>query len=481
MMIVRLFFAFACTGLVWFVGSRSAHSADWPQFRGLNFGQSLDVRPLPTQIGPTGHVIWKTPLPPGHSSPIVVQQRIYLTAVRDRKQLRTIGIDRATGKIAWEQDAPYEKLETIHRIGSYAQCTPASDGEVVVSFFGSSGLYCYDLDGRFRWKVPMGPFNDDFGAASSPLVLDGRVIVGQDHDTGSFLASFDRDTGQQVWRTNRSSFSRNSGSPVVWNVHGQKQVVMAGTLRVCGYDWNTGHELWIVRGLSRVVCPTPVIGPDNTLFVAGWSAGGDPGERISLPPYAQAAQQLDANKNGSFETSEIKDGPLQPRFTQCDRDKDGHITKAEYEEFQMLFDRSENAVLAIKPGGTGDLTDQNVLWKFEKFVPFCSSPLYYQNRLFTIKDGGILTCLDAASGRALKTGRVSGVGSYYASPVAGDGKLYVCSEQGRLSVVTAEDSWQVIHSADFGEEVYGSPAIVDGRIYLRTSGHLYCFGLGGET
>ena len=135
--------------------------------------------------------------------------------------------------------------------------------------------------------------------------------------------------------------------------------------------------------------------------------------------------------------------------------------------------------IAIRPGGTGDCTETHVAWKFEKFIPFCASPLYYQGRVFTIKDSGILSCLDAATGQAFKTGRVIGTANYYASPVGGDGKVYLLSQRGTLSVVTAANQWQVVHSAEFGEEVYATPALLDGRIYLRTSGHLYCFGQAG--
>lgn len=456
--------------------ANTSTAGDWGQFRGPNGGLADSTIETPVDIGPDKHILWKVQLPPGHSSPIVMGSKIFLTAVKDKKQLLTMALDRSSGKLLWEREAEYEKLESIHNIGSHAQCTPASDGDCVVSFFGSCGLFCYSNDGELRWHVPMGPFNDDFGAASSPLILDDRVLLGQDHDSGSFVAAYDKKTGKQIWSTDRSEFSRNFGSPMIWTVDGKRQVVIAGTLQVRGYDWETGSQLWTVRGISRVVCMTPVVAPDNHLIVAGWSAGGEPGERISLEPFEQVATTLDIDKNGNFDKSEIKDGPLQSRFTQCDRNKDGQISKAEYDEFRTLFDRSQNSVLSIKPGALGDSTDSHIQWKFNKFVPFCSSPLVYRERLFLMKDGGILTCLNAKTGAARKTGRLPATGAYYASPVAANGCIYLLSEKGQLSVVSAEDLWQVLHSADFGESTHATPAIVDGRIYLRTSGHLYCFG-----
>jgi len=471
---IRLLFLFACAGLVplW------AIAEDWPQFRGLNgAGLAAPGSALPTEIGPDKNVVWKVPLLPGHSSPAIVKNRIFVTGVRDKQRLLTIALDRATGQTIWEQEAPHEALEKIHSIGSYAQPSPAADEERVVSFFGSSGLYCYDHTGKLLWKKAMGPFNNDFGAGSSPIIVGDRVILCQDHDLGAFVAAYDKRTGEQLWRVDRSlDYSRNYCTPVIWNVAGKQQIVLAGTLKVAGYDIETGKQIWTVRGVSRVVCMTPVVGEDNNLFVAGWSAGGDPGERIALEAFEKVSPEFDKDKDGTFEEAELPKGALKQRFSQCDRDKDGKITKAEYDEFRMLFDQSQNVVLAISPGGQGDVSESHVLWRFGKFVPFCASPLYYHGRVFTVKDGGILTCLDAKTGEAKKTARVSGTGDYYCSPVAGDGKVYLLSQEGKLSIVSAEDQWKTLGTADFGEECYGTPAIADSKLYIRTAGHLYCFG-----
>lgn len=456
-----------------------AQAGDWPGFRGKqSSGRAETADKLPAELGPDKNVLWKTPLPPGHSSPVIVGDRIYLTGVHDKK-LVTICLDRGTGTPHWETVAPHEKLEPIHSIGSHAQSSPTADGERVVTFFGSCGLFCYDTSGNVLWKRPMGPFKNDFGAGSSPVIEGDWVILCQDHDQGSFLMALDKRTGEPRWRTDRSEFSRNYCTPVVWEVGGKKQIVVAATLRVVGYEFETGKELWTVRGISRVVCMTPVIGDDNTLYAAGWSAGGggEDGERISVEPFDVVLKSSDANKNGTLEEDELPKGDVKQRFTQCDRDKNGSVTKAEYEEFRGLFDMSKNAVLAIKPGATGDATDTHVLWAFERFVPFCSSPLYYEGRIFTVKDGGIFSCLNAKTGASLKKGRVEATGNYYSSPVAGDGKVYITNESGQLNVVSAADNWQVLSSADFKENVYATPALVDGRIYLRTAGHLYCFGL----
>ena len=420
--------------------------------------------------------MWKIKLAEGHSSPVAYGNRLYVTAVRDDKLL-TIALDRQTGATLWEAAAPHEELEPIHRIGSHAQSTPATDGEHIVSFFGSSGLIAYDSQGQQLWIHRMGPFKNDFGAGSSPILVDDRVILCQDHDTDSFLAAYDKQSGELLWKTDRSEFARNYCTPVLWEVGGRKQIVVAATLRVVGYDFETGRPLWTVRGVSRTVCATPVVGDDGLLYVAGWSAGGDPDDRIQVGPFADAAASYDRNHDGALEEQELPEGAIRQRFPQVDRDKDGRITEEEYEYFRNLFDESRNVVMAIEPGGSGDVTDTLVKWQSSRQVPFCASPVYDRGFVFTVKDGGIFCSIDAASGKIIKTGRLHGTKNYYASPVAGDGKLYLVDEQGELSVVSAAGRWQLLSSADFGENTYATPALVAGRIYLRTAGHLYCFGM----
>jgi outer membrane protein assembly factor BamB len=455
-------------------------ASDWPQFRGPNCsGRVGDGSPLPEAIGPDTNVLWKTALPPGHSSPVVVGDRVYLTAVRDRRLL-TVALNRNDGKVLWEKEAPSKLLEKVHKIGSHAQSSPAADADRVVSFFGSCGLFCYDRDGKLLWSRPMGPFKNDFGAGSSPILVEDLIILCQDHDQGSFLIAVDKRTGKIIWKTDRSEFLRGYCTPVLWKSNGMKQVVVAGTLRVIGYDLATGKEVWTVRGIARTICMTPVLGDDGLLYVAGWSAGGDADARIEIEPFDDVLKRVDKNGNGKLEADELTTGPIAERFTQVDVDKDGSITREEYNRFRELFAKGQNQVLAIRPGGKGDVTDSHVAWHNTKQVPFCASPLYVNGLVFTVKDGGYLSCLDARDGKLLKRDRVPGAGNFYSSPVVGDGKVYLLSERGRLTVVSAKKDWRVLATNDFAEDVYATPAIVDGRIYLRTGGHLYCFGQSGK-
>ncbi|MGE0610081.1 MAG: PQQ-binding-like beta-propeller repeat protein [Pirellulales bacterium] len=466
----------ACLVAALFAGICRADELAWPQFRGPNAtGRAADKNSLPAEIGPDQHVAWKIELPPGHSSPVVAGNRVFVTAVRG-EQLLTMALDRQTGNTLWEAEAPHESLEKIHGIGSYAQPTPATDGERVVSMFGSSGLYCHDVEGRLLWSHSMGPFVNDFGAGSSPIIVDDRVILCQDHDLDSFLAAYDKQTGKLLWKADRSEFPRNYCTPVVWQSGGKKQIVVAATLRVVGYDWETGEELWTVRGLSRAVCVTPAVGDDGVLYVAGWSAGADAEQKITIEPFDTVIRRYDENKNELLDESEVPDdSPVHPRFSQFDRDKSGGITRDEFEYYRGLFDKSHNVVMAIQPGPVGEATDSHVLWQYNRNVPFCSSPLYLPGLVFTVKDGGIVTSLDAKTGKALKTARLDATDDYYASPVSGDGKVYLTNQEGQLTVLSAEGKWEVLATADFAEQVYATPAIVDGKIYYRTVRHLYCF------
>ena len=460
-----------------FVLIESLPAGNWAQFRGPNAtGRAEREEPLPDRIGPETNVLWKTALPKGHSSPAIFGDRIYLTGEHENK-LVTIALDRASGSILWQSEAPHDVLEAVHPTASLATPSPATDGHVVVSFFGSCGLFCYDQDGKLLWQRAMGPFKNDFGSGSSPILVGDRVILCQDHDTDSFIMALDKRTGETIWKTDRSEFPRNYCTPVIWEVEGKKQIVVAATLRIVAYDFETGKEIWTIRGVARIVNMTPVVGDDGILYAACWSPGGDEANRIATAPFDDVVKERDADKNGSIDLAEAPAGPVKERFSQIDRDKDGQITRAEYESMRKVFEGARNVVVAVKPGGQGDITDTHVLWHYKKEIPYCPSPVYYRGQIFMIRNGGVLVVVDAKTGEPLKQGRISATGDYYSSPVAGDGKVFLINQHGQLTVLDAAPGWREISSADFGEDAYASPAIVDGLIFVRTSGHLYCFGL----
>ncbi len=210
--------------------SPEARAADWPQFRGPNAAGVSEESELPVKFGPEEGVAWSTPLPAGISSPAVVGKRIYLTGLRE-KELLTIALDRETGMVLWERRAPAEKIEEVHPTSNPAASTPAADGARAVVFFGSYGLLAYDPEGKELWRLPLGPFKNPFGEASSPIIAGDLVLLNCDQDVGSFLLAADKVTGKERWRTERPGFPRGFATPVIWEADGRRQVVVAGTLR----------------------------------------------------------------------------------------------------------------------------------------------------------------------------------------------------------------------------------------------------------
>jgi len=470
----RILFVCACAILV----AGKVEGGSWMEFRGPErSGREVGKGKLPDEIGPEKNVLWKSSVPAGHSSPVLSEDRIFLTAIDEKKRLLTICLDRASGKQLWEREAVYETLEKIHRIGSFAQASPVTDGELVVSFFGSSGVWCHDLEGNLLWSKRMGPFKNDFGSGSSPIIDGEFVILAQDHDTDSFLMKLNKRTGEIIWQIDRSEFPRNFSTPLIWNNDGKKEIVIAATLRIVGYDFESGQENWSVGGVARIINMSPIAGDDGNLYVACWAPGGDENARIQVDPFDILIKESDKNVNNTIEEDELGDPAIKQRFSQIDRDKSGSITETEWEGMRRVFDNAKNQIVAIKPGGTGDITKTHVLWSFNRQLPYCPTPLFVDGRIYMVKDGGIFTALDSKSGQVIKQGRVSGTGSYYASPVYGDGRIFVVSVKGELSIIHPDAEWSEVGEAEFNEDVYSTPAIVDGKIYFRTAGTLYCFGI----
>jgi outer membrane protein assembly factor BamB len=249
---------------------------------------------------------------------------------------------------------------------------------------------------------------------------------------------------------------------------------VAGALELAGYDPASGERLWWVNGLARIVIPTPVpVG--EIIYMASWAPGGDAGRRLALDAWPAALAKWDKNHDGKLAKAEIDDHEVLDRFYRMDLDQSGLLDQKEWDHHAEVFRRAQNAVLALKPSGRGELSESAVVWKYQRGVPYVSTPLLDKGLLWMVKDGGIVTKLDAATGRMLQEERVPGIGNYFASPAAGDGKVYFASESGVVSVVADQPEWRVISSHEFREKIYASPVIDRDRIYLRSEQALYCF------
>jgi len=431
---------------------------------------------LPDSFSDDAKQLWKVDLPPGNSTPCVYGDSVYVTTFDKSDQaLATVALDRETGKPRWRRAVSYERLENFHPVGSPATSTPACNGQQLFVFFGSYGLLCYDTDGKLLWERRMGPFQDEFGASSSPVLADGMVIVNQDHDIDNFLIAIDQATGKTIWKTERNDFARSYSTPILGEQDGQKQIVVAGSLQLAGYDLKTGQKKWWVNSLSRIVDPTPVL-IDGLIYVATWTPGGDTTERISMEPFSEALDQFDQSKDGLIAASELpKDSPVVPRFFRMDLDQDGKLSQSEWERHASVFEAAQNVAIAVQPGGSGDVTETHVKWIQRRGLPTVPSSVVYRGVMYMVKDSGVITSLDASSGELIEQGRARGRGNYYASLIAGDGKVYLASEGGVVTVLRAGRDLEVLSSHDFGERIMATPVVADGQFFIRTDQSLYCF------
>ena len=431
---------------------------------------------LPGDLDAPGVLRWRVPLDPGHSTPILAGGKIFLTTYRSEAQeLAAVALEEKTGRTLWRRPIAVGRVEQTHPIGSPATATPAWDGERLFVFFGSYGLICYDSDGKMLWENRLGPFRDEYGAGSSPVLIDGKVVLNQDHDVDSFLAAFDCKTGKPVWKIGRPSAVRSYSTPAVWSRNGRKELLVAGALELAGYDPANGARLWWVNGLARIVIPTPVPAGEM-IYMASWAPGGDAGRRLTLDAWPDALAKWDKNHDGKLSMSEIDDREILDRFFRMDLDQSGSLDQKEWDRHADVFRRAQNAILALQPSGAGELGESAVVWKYQRGVPYVSTPLLDQGILWMVKDGGIVTKLDAATGRVMQEERVPGVGNYFASPVAGDGKVYFESESGVVSVILNKPEWRVLSSREFHEKIYATPAIDRDRLLVRSEQALYCFG-----
>jgi len=449
---------------------------EWPQFRGPNCtGVAASAAKPPIEFGPEKNLRWKTGLPSGASSPVIAGDRIFLTGFSDGK-LETLALKRSDGTILWRHAAQTEGIEPFfEKSGTPAAPSCATDGEHVVSYFGSCGLLCYDLDGRELWtvKMPVVKLSDAFGSGSSPVIHDGRVYLLRDEE-GDFrgLFAYDVKSGRELWRAPRTEFRNSYGTPVLWD----GVIVTLGDLRAKAYDAGTGAERWLVRGLCSYPCTTPAAGPDGRLYVATWSTGS---ANEPVPEYDVLLSLYDKDKGGNLAAAELVGTPLHDFLFIMDDDKNGILEREEWEDMRTSMRAGHNVVLAIKPGGHGDITDSHVAWKNERGSPYVSSPLAADGRLFLTKDGGFATCYNAPTGEILyEKQRLGADGDYYASPIAAAGRIYACSSRGTVVVCKSTDSLEVLARNNLNEPIAATPAIVGDTIYIRTATHIWAFASG---
>jgi outer membrane protein assembly factor BamB len=325
----------------------TAEPGDWPWWRGPNSdGKSRDDQSPPTEWSESKNIIWHAEVPGrGHSSPIVVGERVLLTTADQGAQKQMlVCFDRKTGKEMWRTTLHEKGFMGMHQKNSHASATPACDGRLVFAPFINSGalrVSAVDLDGNIVWQKEAGAFQSEHGYGSSPVLYKSLVIVCGDNAGSSFLAALDRESGKVVWRTARERPGRhgNYGTPIVCQLAGKPQLVLAGHGKIASYDPASGEQLWHCDGPALVAACT-VAYSDKLVF----ASAGYP----------------------------------------------------------------EKEIIVVRADGSGDVTKSHVVWRASKGVTYVPSPVYHDGRLYVVNDGGIASCFDAETGESLWQERLGG-------------------------------------------------------------------------
>jgi outer membrane protein assembly factor BamB len=394
-----------------------AGAADWPRFRGPNGAGTAADKDVPVRWA-AKDVLWKAALPGvGHSSPVVVGGRIYLQSATPKERL-LICLDAAKGTVLWQKAAPGGK-GTTHVKNSLASSTPAADGERVYAVFWDGkrvGLFAYDLKGEPLWKQDLGAFTSQHGPGFSPIVHDGKVIVYNDQDGSAALLAFDAKTGRKAWQAERLAFRSCYSTPFVLEQgRGAGQLIVASTAGISGYDPNSGAEAWHYT----------------------WSFPDMPLRTVASPVAA--------------------DGLV---YATCG---DG---------------RGDRGMIAVRLGGKGDVTKTHLAYRKDSGTPYVPTPLAHGGHLYTVTDDGAAVCYVAKTGAEVWRRRLDArVAKVSASPVLIDGKVYAADERGEVYVFEASPAaFKLLGKSSVGEGVFATPAVADGRLYVRGRNHLFCIG-----
>ncbi len=433
------------------VFTASAAEPNWPQFRGpAADGLGDGAPPVEWNVESGKNIRWKTTIPGlGHSSPVVWGNRIFITSAvpasgesslkvglygdiapvkgEPAQSFNVYCLDRKSGKILWERVAVSGAPKIMrHPKSTHANPTPATDGEHLVVFFGSEGLFTYDLDGKLLWKKDFGVLDSGFymvpgaqwGFASSPIIHDNMVIIQADVQKDSFLAALDIKTGKELWRTPRNDVP-TFGSPAVvpYTAGGAQnwQVVVNGWKHIGGYDLKTGKDLWSLKGGGDIPVPTPVFA-DGLVFVTNAHGKGRP-------------------------------------------------------------------IYAIHTDAAGDITDSKsaIAWNEPRGGNYMQTPLLDAGLGYFCFDTGVLSVYKLATGERQYQQRLGGgTSGFTSSPVAAGGHLYITSEEGHSYVLALGSEYKLISENDLGETVMATPAIAGGVLYMRGGKHLFAIGEAGS-
>jgi outer membrane protein assembly factor BamB len=423
---------------------------DWPQFRGISAEGIAEGFSVPAEwdVAAGRNILWKTDVPGlGHASPVVWGDDIFIsTSISGKKdaglrvglygdvepvrddtphEWRLYALDKKTGAVKWQQTV-HKGVPTIkrHTKATHANSTLATDGSRVIAFFGSEGLFAYDVSGKLLWKTDLGVLDAGWYTApemqwetgSSPVLHDGTVIVLADVQKGSFLAAFDAATGKERWRTPRSDVP-TWGTPTIHRVNGRTQVIVNGYRHAGAYDFETGSEIWRMSGNGDIPIPTPVV-HEGLIYIT--NAHGGPSPVLAIRDTAKGDITLPANSTSS----------------------------------------------------------DHVAWSVAKGGGYLCTPLVYRGLVYIVTYNGVLSVFDAKTGERKYQQRLLADTSsaFTSSPVANDGRVYVAAEDGQVIVLAAGPTFERLATNEMGATVLATPAFSEGRLLIRTQNQLVAIG-----
>ena len=432
----------------------SALADNWPQFRGENFN-AVSTSKLPVKWsdvdGKMENVRWKIPMVgEGWSQPVVWNQKVILTAAvpvdpadrdatkpqpytgqggKSREDLNqtvynydVICLNTNSGEEVWHRSVKQGPPPIPrHSTNTYATETPITDGERIYAYFGMNGIYCLDMDGNVLWEKDLGVYQmrADWGTASSPVLGGDKVFVQIDNEVQSFVIALDSKTGNEVWRVDRDEKSQYS-SPMVWKNSVREELICGGMI-YRSYDLATGDLLWQLDMAKGRSSATPLAANDR-LYI---------GTELR-------------NRGGS--------------------------------------DDGGGRLFCVKPGGDGDITPKDdapssefIQWRIDRSDIQMASPTICDGNLYLFqRSGSVMHCVDAATGESEYRKRVTGAPAFWASPWTDGEHVYTLAANGTTFVLAGGDEFEIVSENVLGQQTWGTPALANGRIYLRTVDHLYC-------